>query len=177
MSHLSKTLIGATVVAGLALTGCGTSSSFTASNDSSSMSGMDMGPTAGMSQANIQNYNEWHAGNISHEFWNTQVVYHPEADVYFDPYSQTYYFKTEGTWTQSSMLPSNCSLLRSTRQVVDRREMLSDSGNAEYVMAFNPEFAPFAEDLSPLLEAADSAVEYSDRSSKSLSSVDSSKKD
>ncbi|MCH7546923.1 MAG: hypothetical protein IID30_11040, partial [Planctomycetes bacterium] len=96
MSHLTNSLIGATVVASLALTGCGTSGSFSSSNSSS----LSMGSTSGMSQENVENYNNWLSDTINHEWWDTQVVFHPEVNVYFDPYSQTYYFQTNGTWHQ-----------------------------------------------------------------------------
>ena len=59
------------------------------------------------------------------------------------------------------------------QQIADRREVLSKSGNAEYVMAFNPNYEPFIEDVSPLFEAADGSLDYSDYyQSDSLSHVD-----
>lgn len=167
MSHLMNSLIGATVVASLALVGCGTSSS----HSSSSSSSMSMSPTTGMSQENVQSYNNWFTDNINHEFWDTQIVFHPESNVYFDPYSQTYYWEANGTWSKGSSLPTQFSLLRSTRVAVDRRELLSKSGNAEYVMQFNPDFMAFVEDVSPLFESADSQVDYIDQSDNSLSHV------
>lgn len=168
MSHLTKALIGVTAAAGLTLAGCGTSGGFNSSSDSS----MSMGPTAGMSEYNVQQYNDWHAGNINHEFWDTQVVFHPETNVYFDPYSQTYYWQNDGSWMQGNSLPQHMSLLRSTRKVVERRELLTKTGNAEYAMAFNPDYEMFVEEVSPILEAADSQVDYTDRPNPSLSQVD-----
>ena len=169
MPHLRKTLIGAVVVAGLALTGCGTSGGFHSSSNYS----MDENPTMGYSQENVQRFDVWFNGNIDHEWWDVQVVFHPEANLYFDPYTQLYYFEADGTWNQSQYLPTNIRLLRSTRQIADRREVLSKSGNAEYVMAFNPDFVPFIEDVSPLFEAADGSLDYSDYyQSDSLSHVD-----
>lgn len=168
MSHLTKALIGVTAAAGLTLAGCGTSGGFNSSSDSS----MSTGPTAGMSEYNVQQYNDWHAGNINHEFWDTNVVFHPESNVYFDPYSKTYYWQTEDSWMQGQSLPQHISLLRSTRQVVQRRELLTKTSNAEYAMAFNPDFQPFVEDISPIFEAADSQIDYTDSPSSSLSHVD-----
>ena len=168
MPHLKKTLIGAAVVAGLALTGCGTSGGF----HSSSKVGSNMNPTMGFSQENVQRFDNWFSDNINHEWWDVQVVFHPEANLYFDPYTQLYYFEANGIWNQSEYLPSNIRLLRSTRQIADRHEVLSKSGNAEYVMAFNPNYEPFIEDVSPLFEAADGQIYYGDYQRDSLSHVD-----
>ena len=169
MPHLNKTLIGFAVVAGLALTGCGSSGSFFSSSKSSSNMNS---PTAGYSQENLQRYENWYQDNINNEWWDVQVVYHPEANLYFDPYSQQYYFEANGVWNQSEYLPSNIRLLRSTRQIADRREVLSKAGNAEYAMAFNPNYEPFMEDVSPLFEAADGQLYYGDYQDDSLSHVD-----
>ncbi len=169
MPHLNKTLIGVAIVASLALTGCGSSGSF---HSSSSMSSSNQNPTTGFSQENVQRYDEWYQDNINNEWWDVQVVYHPEANLYFDPYSQQYYFEANGTWNQSEYLPSNIRLLRSTRQIADRREVLSKAGNAEYAMAFNPNYEPFIEDVSPLFEAADGQLNYGDYRNDSLSHVE-----
>ncbi len=168
MSHLTKALIGVTAAASLTLAGCGTSGGF----NSSSTSSMSTEPTVGMSQENVQRFNDWHAGNINHEFWDTNVIFHPEANVYFDPYSQTFYWQNDDSWMQGQTLPQHFSLLRSTRKVVKRRELLTKTSNAEYAMAFNPDFEPFVEEVSPILEAADSQLDYTDRPNPSLSQVD-----
>ena len=78
---------------------------------------------------------------------------------------------------QGQDLPQHISLLRSTRKVVARRDMLADSGNAEYAMAFNPEFEGFEEEVSPILEAADTQIDYTDSPTKTISSVDESEQD
>ena len=156
MSHLTKTMIGVAAVACLTLSGCGTNSWFSGKTASSSNS-------QGMSQYNMQRKAEWKASNINDEWWDSKVVYHPEANVYFDPYTQTYYFQDENeNWVSSDTLPEHFTLLRATRQVVERRAILKASGMSENVMAFNPNYTPFQEELDPVLQTAEGQVDYAD---------------
>ena len=158
MSHLTKTMIGLAAVASLTLAGCGTGGWFNSAKSNKNA-------TQGMSQENIQRQHEWTANNITHEWWDSMVIFHPEANVFFDPYTQTYYFQTEdSTWTSSATLPQQFTLLRATRQVVERRAILKASGMSEYVMAFNPDFEPFVEQLDPVLQTAEGQVDYADYS-------------
>ncbi len=147
MGRLTLTKIGAGLVAvtAVALAGCGSGGGkMTASKWH-----------ANLNQQSPQ-YSQW---------WEGKVVYHKDSDVYFDPYTQTYYWTEMKNWISGRELPRRFTLRRSERQVVTRDHLLRAGSGAEYVMAFNPHYeAPVmnAEPMDPVLQAAEDAVHYQD---------------
>ena len=45
-----------------------------------------------------------------HNWWHYKFAYYPKQQVYFEPYSQTYYWFAEGQWEQGPNLPETFSL-------------------------------------------------------------------
>ncbi len=59
--------------------------------------------------------------HISHNeqaWWRYQFVYHPEAQVYFNPYTHTYYWYSGHEWVEGSRLPEHITLDKKLAQVV-----------------------------------------------------------
>lgn len=55
----------------------------------------------------------------SHDtWWSYQFVYHPYADVFYEPYTHTYVWPTEEGWDSGDSLPNHIELDHDTAQVV-----------------------------------------------------------
>jgi len=52
------------------------------------------------------------------DWWNYQFVYYPKAQVYFEPYSETYYWFANGIWNEGPVLPSRFVISNETPRVV-----------------------------------------------------------
>ncbi|MHC5022701.1 MAG: hypothetical protein ACYTGG_02150 [Planctomycetota bacterium] len=113
---------------------------------------------------------KWHA-NLNEQspeysqWWDGKIVYHKDSEVYFDPYSQTYYWMEMDNWVAGNQLPRRFSLRRTERSIVTRNHMLKASKNSQYVMAFNPHYeAPASQSkpMDPVLQAAENAIQYED---------------
>jgi len=55
----------------------------------------------------------------SHEtWWSHQFVYHPYADVFYEPFSQTYVWRDGEGWASGQTVPAHIELDHDTAQVV-----------------------------------------------------------
>lgn len=52
------------------------------------------------------------------EWWSYQFVYHPRAQVYYEPYTQTYFWFADGMWEQGPEVPANIPLDARSANVV-----------------------------------------------------------
>ncbi len=54
----------------------------------------------------------FHASGLPHhehpyqDWWTYQFVYHPHAQVYFEPYSRTFFWNEDGHWVEGKTLPT-----------------------------------------------------------------------
>ncbi len=56
------------------------------------------------------------------DWWNYQFVYHPNDQVYFEPYSGTYHWFADGTWRTGEELPATLNPEPRLAQVVFLQE-------------------------------------------------------
>lgn len=75
-------------------------------------------------------------------WWDQQVAYHRDSNVYFSPGDKEYYYFEDGHWNQAMTLPSWITLSQDDITFVKRRKLLSVTGNSTDVMAFNPHYQP-----------------------------------
>jgi len=52
------------------------------------------------------------------DWWNYQFVYYPQAQVYYEPHSKTYYWFADGIWNEGPVLPSRFVIRYDTPRVV-----------------------------------------------------------
>ncbi len=52
------------------------------------------------------------------DWWHYQFVYYPNKQVYFEPFSQTYYWYDISTWHEGTQLPQHITVHGDTPQVV-----------------------------------------------------------
>ncbi len=95
-------------------------------------------------------------------WWNQQIVYHRDTNVYFSPLDREYYYFENGQWQQASILPARITLGYDDVSFVKRSKLLTITGNSTGVMAFNPYYDPSShtpatpdEDTMPMLTEAD----------------------
>ena len=125
---------------GVALVGCGGTVSQHMSRDMSHQSGL---------------YKAW---------WNQQVVYHTDTNVYFSPHSATYFWFGQGSWHESDSPPAHLTPNGDHQEIVRRSHLLRASKNSVEVQAFNPFFmTPTAEvEAAAFLEDPVTAVDGDD---------------
>ena len=73
----------------------------------------------------------------SQEWWHYKFIYHPNAQVYFEPYTQRYFWFQDGAWREGHSLPGEVTLEGRLAQVVNLREE-QPSGQHQTVMAWHP---------------------------------------
>lgn len=44
------------------------------------------------------------------DWWHYQFVYHPHQQVYFEPYTRTYFWHEDGQWFEGARLPSHITV-------------------------------------------------------------------
>lgn len=123
MVGLRNVLIAVAAAAvGVALVGCGGSVSHKMKRDMSHQSGL---------------YKAW---------WDQQIVYHTDTEVYWSTHDATYYWFGQGSWHETDTLPAHLVPDGNHEQIVKRSHVLKASKNAFEVQTFNPFFAtPTAE--------------------------------
>ncbi len=94
MRHLTPTVLGLSLLAALGLSGCDTH-------------------TIVMQDNNVP-YHE----KAGQEWWTYQFVYHPNSQSYYEPYSKTHYWFSNGAWHAGPELPSALAPKADIGQVV-----------------------------------------------------------
>ncbi|MHC4909989.1 MAG: hypothetical protein ACYTF9_09745 [Planctomycetota bacterium] len=82
--------------------------------------------TLGLGGCNAINHHmTWHAPNDSdpvppqYDEWDGfKMVYYPEQEVYYEPYTRTYAWMTDDGWMQSTNLPIHVRLFASQANIV-----------------------------------------------------------
>lgn len=59
-----------------------------------------------------------HVPHNEQAWWRYQFVYHPESQVYFNPYTHVYYWYTGHEWVEGQRLPAHFTLDKKLAQVV-----------------------------------------------------------
>jgi hypothetical protein len=98
MNHRTiASLVGATaIVAACSLTGC----------------------ESAQSSLSIQDNGVLRQDSTAHTWWHYQFVYYPDEQVYYEPFTQTYWWFEEGSWWPGDKLPDEFELRREMAQVV-----------------------------------------------------------
>ena len=81
-----------------------------------------------------------HQSALYQAWWNQQVVYHSDTNVYFSTHDATYYWFGQGSWHETDTLPAHLIPDGTHEQVVRRSHVLKASKNAVHVQAFSPFF-------------------------------------
>ncbi len=82
-------------------------------------------------------------------WWQEQVAYFPQSQVYFDHRTQNYYWIENSAWQEGPRLPKTISLRHQHPDFVKRSHMVTSSNHDTVVIAFQP---PFEVDQTPLDE-------------------------
>ena len=141
MVRLNTLVLGAAALSTVVLAGCGTGSMPHGMNNGTNFN------HAGFSDQSPAYY----------AWWDQQMVLHRDSNVYFDPFSSNFYWFARDEWKSGDTLPRSFGLSRDNRDVVKRSHLLMRSGQAQYVMSFNPYYE---EPFDPLIEAADALLDY-----------------
>ena len=92
----------------------------------------------------------WQRDGVPHhqhpeqEWWHYQFVYHPNAQVYFEPYTKTYYWFEKGSWCAGAKPPTGLELNTQLATVVKLQQSLPFVQH-DTVLAWHPckrQFAP-----------------------------------
>ena len=59
-----------------------------------------------------------HVPHNDQAWWRYQFVYHPEAQVYFNPFTNAYYWYSGNEWVESQQLPEHIILDKNLARVV-----------------------------------------------------------
>ena len=51
-----------------------------------------------------------HHDHPHQQWWSYQFVYHPQAEVYFEPYTRVFFWNEDGEWVEGERLPSHISI-------------------------------------------------------------------
>lgn len=59
-----------------------------------------------------------HHEHPQQEWWNYQFIYHPHAQVYFEPYTRMFFWFEDGEWVEGKKLPAQFVINPDYSQVV-----------------------------------------------------------
>lgn len=79
-----------------------------------------------------------HHSHPTQDWWHYQFVYHPRAQVYFEPYSHMYYWFEEDEWQQGHRLPSTITLDTSLARTVVMKTPIPHAQHETVVVAHGP---------------------------------------
>lgn len=77
------------------------------------------------------------------DWWNYQFVYFPVAQVYYEPYSETYYWFQDGLWREGNELPSHIKLQHETPHVVKLESRYPYMQHHTVTRSFAMNFQPY----------------------------------
>lgn len=73
------------------------------------------------------------------DWWQYQYVYHPNVQVYFEPYSETYFWFENGQWHEGAELPKHITLDPEWTRVVKLKSPKPHSQHATVVAQHGPQ--------------------------------------
>ncbi|UCD74234.1 MAG: hypothetical protein JSV91_10635 [Phycisphaerales bacterium] len=82
-------------------------------------------------------------------WWNYQYVYYAQPQVYFEPYSHTWYWFEDDLWHQGFDLPETISVYDQTPQVVKLASLPPFEQHDTVASTFGPYFYAYPGSLSP----------------------------
>ncbi len=94
------------------------------------------------------------------DWWSYKFIYHPNAQVYFEPYSKQYFWFEDGVWKQSDSSPRELPLDRRLAKVVKLQNDLPYKQH-DMVLAWQPCYRAIPARFDPTLHK-DAAVRFAE---------------